>query len=220
MKTKRFMRILSLLTCLCLIFLLASCGEKPPTEFAQFKTEDGFYQYPGVPWGSTVEEVEAVTGWNVKNSFVCNLVYHNTDGTDGVQSLYTVQDASLDGEQCIVELQFDPDGGLWCISIYIPTKTRDLPKRFKAFEKELTKVFGEPDKAVYDTIPERPSNIPSYIPPSEIPWSTVTWRAWDEEGKLVNVCSLGFDDISSTGREEGYLLFGASWKDAGFRVIE
>ncbi len=213
MKPKSMVRVMSALSLLlCLAFSLVSCNSGPKTELAQFKTEEGIYHYPNLPWHSTVEEVEAVTGWNVKDNFVHNLYYDREEGS--LQSLYTVQDISIDGEQCIVELQFDPDGGLWCISIYIPVKTNDMPKRFKALEKELTKAFGKPDRANYDWIPE-----PSNIPPSKTPWSMVNWYVWDKDERLVNSCGLVFADNSDSGREEGYLVFGAKWKDGGFTVV-
>ena len=207
MNASRYMRILSILLCICLGLSLVSCGQGLGTEFAQFKNEDGIYHYPNLPWHSTVEEVEAVTGWNVKDNFVHNLYYNQEEGS--LQSLYTVQDVLFDGQQCLVELQFDPDGGLWCISIYFPFKARDLPKQFKALEKELTKAFGKPDKAVYDSVTE-----------NSVTQSNLSWYVRDEDGKLVNTCGLGFGANLNYGEQEGYLVFGALWKAAGFRVVE
>lgn len=210
MKAKCFARVrcaLSLFLCFCLSFSLASCNSEPKTEFARFKTEEGFYQHPDLPWGSTVDEVEAVTGWNVRDDFSSHQRYYNQEaGT--LQTIYTGQDIPFDGQQCIAELQFDPNGGLWCIGFYMPVKLRDLPKRFKALEKELTKAFGKPDETKYNSVSEK-----NYTRSSAI------WFCWDEEGKLVNTCGLVFDDNLDSGKEEGYLMFGAKWKDSGFIVV-
>ena len=205
----RLMRILSILLCFCLTFSLASCNSEPKTECAQFKTEEGIYHFPGLPWDSTIEEVEAITGWNVQDNFVEQAPYYYQDGSKGWQSIYTVQDILFDGQQSIIELQFDPEGRLWCTSVYFPFKARDLPKQFKALEKELTKAFGKPDKAVYDSVTE-----------NSVTQSNLSWYVRDEDGKLVNTCGLGFSTNLNYGERERYLIFGAKWKAAGFRVVE
>lgn len=176
------------------------------TEFAQFKNEDGIYHYPNLPWHSTIEEVEAITGWNVKDNF-----YGRTpDDVDFPESLYCLQNIPFDGQNCTVELQFDRNDELWAISMFIAVDLGDLRKQYRSLEKKLIRALGKPDRLEHDYVPEG----------SNVTQSAAAWHVWDENEKLVNTFSLSFSANLNSGREKGYLLVGAKWKDEGFIVIE
>ena len=127
MNASRYMRILSILLCICLGLSLVSCGQGLGTEFAQFKNEDGIYHYPNLPWHSTVEEVETATGWNVQDNFYG----HTPDDVDFPESLYCLQYIPFDGQNCTVELQFDRNDELWSISLITNGTPRDMKKQYQ-----------------------------------------------------------------------------------------
>ena len=191
MNASRYMRILSILLCICLGLSLVSCGQGLGTEFAQFKNEDGIYHYPNLPWHSTVEEVETATGWNVQDNFYG----HTPDDVD-------FPDIPFDGQNCTVELQFDRNDELWAISLITNGTPRDMKKQYQFLEKELTKTFGEPDKVHRD----EPSQY------SDTLLNSILWEIQTENGR--NVFTLNFQDDAN--KNQASMTVAASWKDSGF----
>ena len=199
MKPKSMVRVMSALSLLlCLAFSLVSCNSGPKTELAQFKTEEGIYHYPNLPWHSTIEEVEAATGWNVQDNF-----YGRTpDDVDFPESLYCLQDIPFDGQNCTVELQFDRNDELWAISLIANGNSRDMKKQYQLLEKELTKAFGEPDKVRRD----EPSQY------SDTLLNSILWEIQAKNGR--NVFALNFQDDAN--KNQASMTVAASWKDSGF----
>ena len=199
MKPKSMVRVMSALSLLlCLAFSLVSCNSGPKTELAQFKTEDGIYHYPNLPWHSTVEEVETATGWNVQDNFYG----HTPDDVDFPESLYCLQDIPFDGQNCTVELQFDRNDELWAISLITNGTPRDMKKQYQFLEKELTKTFGEPDKVHRD----EPSQYADTL------LNSILWEIQTENGR--NVFTLNFQDDAN--KNQASMTVAASWKDSGF----
>ena len=67
-----------------------------------------------------------------------------------VDTVALVQNVSFGGQSWSAQLQFDPQGSLWSITLAQNGKSAKLEKIFKSFEKEMTNAYGAPDAANYN----------------------------------------------------------------------
>lgn len=193
-------RLTTILLSLCLILCMTACGKKSGsvTGLDQLQTEDGVFVYPGLAWGMTVEEAADATGWTIPEP---QLIYDQKG--ELVDSVSTLQNISFDEQNWIVQLQFDPEGSLWSVSLAQNGTADELKKTFDSYDVALNDTYGDPTEAQYDTAIEAANGT--------ILDSTVTWEVTDDSGERINVLSLSFRCIE--GKDTGSLALAMNYKE-------
>ena len=95
-----------------------------------------------------------------------------------------MQKVSLGKQEWSAQLQFDPDGGLWSITLVQNGDSAALGKIFKSYDKEMTAAYGSPAAADYDRVIEAANGT--------VLDSTVTWEALDGDGERVGGLALSY----------------------------
>lgn len=161
------------------LFLFSCGGASPATEIGQLQKEDGTFIYPGLAWGMTVGEAASAAGWTISEP---QMVY-NEKG-EHVDTVASVQKVSFGKQEWSAQLQFDPDGGLWSITLVQNGDSAALGKIFKSYDKEMTDAYGSPAAADYDRAMETVN--------STVLDSTVTWEVLDGDGEHAGGLALSY----------------------------
>lgn len=179
-------RLFTFFFSLCLVLCFTACSSKAQSssDLKLLQNEEGLFIYPNLEWGMTVDEVASITGWTLPEP---QKVY-NEKG-EHVDTVVTVQNILFVEQSWIAQLQFDPQGSLWNISLAQNGDAEPLEKIFKDFDAELTDLYGDPSQAVYDNTIQATNGT--------ILDSTITWDVANDSGERVNSLTLSYRYIEN-----------------------
>lgn len=111
---------------------------------ASFRAADGMFQMEGLPWGSSIQEVEEVLGMSVGQT----VAYSDGGGYADVNYSLLLMDKISLGLMPV----FDVDDGLACLTFYFENTytAEELDTLYADLTKQCTSIFGEPDEKQED----------------------------------------------------------------------